>query len=124
MSMLVSIFKWREQNETEKWIAPHVGHLYTIILADVLKRWHSLLGEESILCTGTDEHGMKIQQAAVKQGKDVREFCDEMSKPFKSLAKAANVDWTHFIRTSEPDHRFAVQHFWLLFEAAWYDIRR
>ncbi len=57
---------------------------------------------------------MKIQQAAVKQGKDVREFCDEMSKPFKSLAKAANVDWTHFIRTSEPDHRFAVQHFWLL----------
>ena len=85
-----------------------------MIIADVLKRWHSLLGEESILCTGTDEHGIKIQQAASKQGKDVREFCDEMSQQFKSLAKEANVDWSHFIRTSEPDHRFAVQHFWLL----------
>lgn len=57
---------------------------------------------------------MKIQQAAAKQGKDVRVFCDEMYKPFESLAKEANVDWTHFIRTSEPDHRFAVQHFWLM----------
>ena len=57
---------------------------------------------------------MKIQQAAQKQGKNVRAFCDEMCKPFESLAKEASIDWTHFIRTSEPDHRFAVQHFWLL----------
>ena len=57
---------------------------------------------------------MKIQQAASNQDKDVREFCDEMCQPFKQLAKEADIDWTHFIRTSEPDHRFAVQHFWLL----------
>lgn len=57
---------------------------------------------------------MKIQQAAAKQDRDVRAFCDEMYKPFESLAKEANIDWTHFIRTSEPDHRFAVQHFWLM----------
>ena len=94
--------------------APHIGHLYTLVLADILKRWHAVLGEKSILCTGTDEHGMKIQQAAAKEGKDVRAFCDEMYKPFESLAKEANIDWTHFIRTSEPDHRFAVQHFWLM----------
>jgi methionyl-tRNA synthetase len=41
--------------------APHVGHLYSIVLADILKRWHVLLGEKAILCTGTDEHGMKVK---------------------------------------------------------------
>lgn len=81
--------------------APHIGHLYTLILSDVLKRWHALIGQKSILCTGTDEHGMKVgqqllkdnqrmqvlkscqvQRAASKAGKDVRAFCDEMHKPF------------------------------------------
>ena len=99
---------------------PHVGHLYTSILTDVLKRWHALLGKKSILCTGTDEHGMKIQQAAAKAGQDVRAFCDESYKAFKDLAREAEIDWDHFIRTSEPDHRFAVQHFWLMLrERGW-----
>ena len=99
---------------------PHVGHLYTSILTDVLKRWHALLGKKSILCTGTDEHGMKIQQAAAKAGQDVRAFCDESYKSFKDLAREAEIDWDHFIRTSEPDHRFAVQHFWLMLrERGW-----
>ena len=40
--------------------APHIGHLYTLVLADILKRWNVLLGRESILVTGTDEHGMKV----------------------------------------------------------------
>lgn len=41
-------------------VAPHVGHLYTLVLTDILKRWHALLGTRSILVTGTDEHGMKV----------------------------------------------------------------
>ena len=41
-------------------LAPHVGHLYTLVLADILKRWNVLLGRKSILVTGTDEHGMKV----------------------------------------------------------------
>lgn len=41
-------------------VAPHVGHLYTLVLTDILKRWHALLGQKSILVTGTDEHGMKV----------------------------------------------------------------
>ena len=57
---------------------------------------------------------MKIQRAAAKAGKDPRAFCDESYKPFESLARDIEVDWNHFIRTSEPDHRFAVQHFWLM----------
>jgi len=101
-------------------LAPHVGHLYTLVLTDIIKRWHALLGKKSILCTGTDEHGMKIQRAAAKAGQDVRTFCDDSYKPFKILARDANVDWDHFIRTSEPDHRFAVQHFWLVLrERGW-----
>ena len=42
-------------------IAPHVGHLYTLILTDILKRWQALRGRKAILCTGTDEHGMKVR---------------------------------------------------------------
>ncbi|KAL8826537.1 MAG: hypothetical protein Q9191_003741 [Dirinaria sp. TL-2023a] len=94
--------------------APHIGHLYTLILADILKRWHKLCGQNAVLCTGTDEHGMKIQRAATKAGQDVRSFCDKMHEPFDTLAQKANIDRDHFIRTSEPDHRLAVQHFWLL----------
>ena len=94
--------------------APHVGHLYTLILADVLKRWHTLRGRKSILCIGTDEHGMKIQRAAAKAERDPRGFCDEMHIPFKQLAQDAHIDHDHFVRTSEPPHRYAVQHFWLV----------
>ncbi len=97
-------------------VEPHIGHLYTLILTDILKRWNALLGKKSILCTGTDEHGMKIQQAAAKADQDARAFCNDMYKPFEKLAKQAHVDYDHFIRTSEPDHRFAVQHFWLMLQ--------
>ena len=45
---------------TDPLSAPHVGHLYTLVLTDILKRWQVLLGRKAILCTGTDEHGMKV----------------------------------------------------------------
>jgi methionyl-tRNA synthetase len=41
-------------------LAPHVGHLYTMVLSDILKRWQTLMGKKAILCTGTDENGMKV----------------------------------------------------------------
>ncbi|KAL8709646.1 MAG: hypothetical protein Q9225_007415 [Loekoesia sp. 1 TL-2023] len=100
--------------------APHIGHLYTLVLADVFKRFHALKGRKAILCTGTDEHGMKIQQAAQKAGQDVRAFCDENYRSFDTLAKRAEIQYDHFIRTSEPDHRFAVQHFWLMLKERGY----
>ncbi|KAI4259326.1 MAG: hypothetical protein L6R42_004624 [Xanthoria sp. 1 TBL-2021] len=99
---------------------PHVGHLYTIVLTDVLKRFHALKGRKAILCTGTDEHGMKIQRAAEKAKQDVRAFCNENFSAFNRLATLANVQYDHFIRTSEPDHRFAVQHFWLMLKERGY----
>ncbi|KAL8794790.1 MAG: hypothetical protein Q9182_007596, partial [Xanthomendoza sp. 2 TL-2023] len=98
----------------------HGSHLYTIVLTDVLKRFQLLKGRKAILCTGTDEHGMKIQKAAEKARQDVRAFCDVNSKAFLSLAKAADISYDHFIRTSESDHRFAVQHFWLMLKQRGY----
>lgn len=63
--------------------APHVGHLYTMVLADIHKRWHVLKGEKALLCTGTDEHGLKIQRASAKAGVDPKTFCDKGAEIFK-----------------------------------------
>ncbi|PKY02113.1 methionine-tRNA synthetase [Aspergillus campestris IBT 28561] len=93
--------------------APHVGHLYTMVIADILKRWRTLNGAtDAQLLTGTDEHGMKIQQAALAAGMDTQAFCDRNYKTFEELAKAATLDNDYFIRTTEPAHREAVQYFW------------
>ncbi|KAL2858914.1 tRNA synthetases class I (M)-domain-containing protein [Aspergillus pseudodeflectus] len=97
--------------------APHVGHLYTMVIADVLKRWRAVLGEEGAqLLTGTDEHGMKIQQAAQAAGIDTQAFCDRNCKTFKDLAQAADLDHDHFIRTTDASHKQAVQYFWEMLE--------
>ncbi|KIV78489.1 methionine-tRNA ligase [Exophiala sideris] len=93
--------------------APHVGHLYTLVLADVLKRWAILRGDLGAkLLTGTDEHGMKIQKAAQKANTDVKLFCDHHAQQFKSLCNAANITYDRFIRTTDEDHKSAVEHFW------------
>ncbi|KAI9876198.1 MAG: methionyl-tRNA synthetase [Pleopsidium flavum] len=91
-----------------------------MVLADILKRWEVLRGKQAILSTGTDEHGMKIQRAASKAGMDLRSFCDKNYKAFELLAKRANVDCDYFIRTSNSDHRSAVQHFWMMLKERGY----
>lgn len=92
---------------------PHVGHLYTILLADVLKRWQVLKGDhQAALLTGTDEHGMKVQKAAEKLDLPTKELCDKNAEVFKKLAETANVSYDRFMRTTDPDHRVAVEHFW------------
>lgn len=92
---------------------PHIGHLYTIILADVLKRWEVLKGDKkAALLTGTDEHGMKIQKAAEKLDLPTKELCDKNAQHFLQLASAANVSFDRFIRTTDEDHKIAVEHFW------------
>jgi methionyl-tRNA synthetase len=95
-------------------IAPHVGHLYTMVLTDILKRWQVLNGKKAILCTGTDEHGMKIQRAAEKANTAPKEFCDLTAETFKSLAKRAELSNDHFVRTTDADHKDAVQYFWCM----------
>ncbi|EPS36424.1 hypothetical protein H072_10053 [Dactylellina haptotyla CBS 200.50] len=92
--------------------APHIGHLYTSVVADVLKRWQQFKGNEALLLTGTDEYGIKIQQAASRAGVDPKAFVDVGADTFKKLAAAANISYDRFMRTTDPDHREAVQHFW------------
>ncbi|GAB7345326.1 hypothetical protein MBLNU457_3679t1 [Dothideomycetes sp. NU457] len=96
--------------------APHVGHMYTMILADVMKRWAVLQGKRAILCTGTDEHGMKIQQAAQKAESDPKTFCDQGAEVFKTLAAQVGMSNDHFVRTTDPAHRETVEYVWHLLD--------
>ncbi|KAJ2796661.1 methionyl-tRNA synthetase [Coemansia helicoidea] len=91
---------------------PHIGHFYTIVLADAIKRYADLQGKATKLSAGTDEHGLKIQQAADKAGEEPLAFCTRFSDRFRALMGAANASNTDFIRTSEPRHREAVARFW------------
>lgn len=88
--------------------------MYTMILADVLKRWQTLQGRKALLCTGTDEHGMKVQKAALREGVPPKQLCDTLAATFQDLAKKCNVDYDFFIRTTDADHVAAVEHFWHL----------
>jgi methionyl-tRNA synthetase len=85
-----------------------------MVLADVFKRWQTLLGNRAILCTGTDEHGMKVQQAAANHAMEPKQFCDENAERFEELAQLSRVDYDRFIRTTDPDHVQAVEYFWCL----------
>ncbi|KAK6334828.1 methionyl-tRNA synthetase [Orbilia javanica] len=100
--------------------APHIGHLYTTVLADVVKRWQELKGNEARLCTGTDEYGLKIQQAATIAGVNPKSFCDTGAETFKRLADTANIGYDRFIRTTDPDHQAAVEHVWRVLREAGY----
>ncbi|KAG9239679.1 tRNA synthetases class I (M)-domain-containing protein [Amylocarpus encephaloides] len=100
--------------------APHVGHLYTMVLTDVLKRWQVLKGRKAILCTGTDEHGMKVQQAAAVANMPPKEFCDLTAGTFKHLAECIGLSNDHFVRTTDETHKDAVQYAWHILNARGY----
>lgn len=88
---------------------PHIGHSYTTILADVLARYHRLLGEPTFFLTGTDEHGLKVQQAADKAGIAPQEQADRTVVRFQELWAKLDITHDDFIRTTEPRHTKIVQ---------------
>lgn len=92
--------------------SPHVGHLYTALLGDALARWHRILGHPTLYSIGTDEHGVKVQEAAIKNGKDVQTFCDEVTQTFSDLWRESNLSHDVYIRTTEARHKKAVEHLW------------
>ncbi len=92
--------------------APHVGHAYTSIAADVMARWHRLDGHDVFFLTGTDEHGQKVEQAALAAGIDPQDFVDRVSADFRDMAEAMNVSFDDFIRTTEPRHLQACTALW------------
>jgi len=88
---------------------PHIGHSYTTVVADVLRRYRRLFGEETLFLTGVDEHGQKVQAAAEKRGRPPQQHCDELSENFKSIWKELGIDYDIFMRTTSDFHKKAVQ---------------
>lgn len=88
---------------------PHIGHAYTTIIADVLKKYWMLKGEEVFLLTGTDEHGQKIEQAAKKKGLDINSYVDSISNRFKATWDSFQIDYDKFMRTTFLEHSLSVK---------------
>lgn len=93
--------------------APHLGHALEKVQADVIVRYHRLLGEDVFFLTGTDENSLKNVQAAKKQGISIRELVNLNSQKFYDLKKALNLSFDDFIRTTESRHIKGAQKLWL-----------
>jgi methionyl-tRNA synthetase len=89
--------------------APHLGHAYTTIAADVMARHHRQRGEDVFFLTGTDEHGEPVADAAHAQGVTPQELADKNAERFKALAPLIGASNDFFIRTSDPQHMAKVQ---------------
>jgi methionyl-tRNA synthetase len=112
---------------------PHIGHAYEVIATDWLARFARLDGRDTFFMTGTDEHGLKIAQAARKEGVEPQQFVDGMVQHFIAMCDRLNISRDRFIRTTDPDHKAVVQALWRrLVEAGdiyldryegWYSVR-
>jgi methionyl-tRNA synthetase len=112
---------------------PHIGHAYEAIAADAMARFQRARGRDVRFQTGTDEHGLKMAQAARTEGVEPRAFADKMSQLFQDMCDKLNVSYDRFIRTSRPDHYRASQAIWAAMEErgdlyldryeGWYSVR-
>ena len=93
--------------------SPHIGSVYSTLIADIIARYKRLEGKEVVFLTGTDEHGQKVFEAAQKAGKEPQQFVDEIATKFESVFKKWNLSYDIFMRTSQPEHKKAVQE-WIL----------
>ncbi|GHV13591.1 methionine--tRNA ligase [Fibrobacterales bacterium] len=84
---------------------PHIGHAYSTVLTDVLTRFHRLFGFDASFMTGVDEHGQKVQKAAAAKGVSPQAHVDEYNLHFKNLWAKLNVEYIHFIRTTDGYHK-------------------
>jgi methionyl-tRNA synthetase len=88
---------------------PHLGHAYEKVVADVIARARRSLGQETFFLTGLDEHGQKVQQAAVAEGKTPAAYCDELAVVWKNFAAKLELTNDDFVRTTDPRHKQVVQ---------------
>jgi methionyl-tRNA synthetase len=112
---------------------PHIGHAYEAIAADVIARFQRSQGRDVRFQTGTDEHGLKMAQAARAEGVEPRAFANKMSLLFQAMCDILNVSYDRFILTSQPDHYRASQAIWKAMEErgdlylgryeGWYSVR-
>lgn len=87
----------------------HIGHAYTTTVADSLARWHRFAGRDVYFVTGSDEHGQKIQRAALAKGVTPQAYVDEIVASFKHLWDKMNIRYDDFVRTTDDRHHRAVQ---------------
>jgi len=90
---------------------PHLGTAYSTVNADAIARWHRLIGDEVKFLTGTDEHGLKVAEAARDQGVSPQEWADRTSARFVEAWAALDIANDDFLRTTEDRHRITVQAF-------------
>lgn len=88
---------------------PHIGHTCTTVAADVLARFHKILGDEVFFLTGTDEHGQKVAEAAEKEGLSPKDYCDKIAPRFEEAWRNLNIGFDFFIRTTDPRHEKVVE---------------
>jgi methionyl-tRNA synthetase len=96
---------------------PHLGTAYTTIVTDALRRFHQVLGDETFMLTGTDEHGLKIEREAKAKGMEPKAFTDGISQRFREAWPKLDVAADRFIRTTDPDHEAFVKDLWKKVEA-------
>lgn len=89
--------------------APHIGHAYEKIAADIVARYQRLLGKDVFFLTGTDEHGIKVEKAASAAGMSPQEFVDDIAAKFQQAWKRLEISNDYFIRTTEDKHVKVVQ---------------
>ena len=87
---------------------PHIGNTYEIVLADAIARYKRLTGYDVYFQTGTDEHGQKIEQKALEQGKQPQEYVDEIALEVRKIWDVMNTSYDKFVRTSNPNHKEVV----------------
>lgn len=113
--------------------APHIGHAYEVVASDAIARFKRIDGYDVFFMTGTDEHGLKIQQTADKSGTTPKAFVDEMAAKFKAMADRLDCSYDRFIRTTDPDHLPSTQELWRRMQekgdiylskySGWYSVR-
>jgi methionyl-tRNA synthetase len=113
---------------------PHIGHAYTAMVTDAIARFQRLDGFDVRFLTGTDEHGLKMQQTAIAEGLTPLALADRNSARFREMMTALNISYDDYIRTTEPRHERACQALWRAIEkngdiylgkyAGWYSVRQ
>lgn len=91
---------------------PHIGHAYEAIATDAIARFQRMRGRDVFFLTGTDEHGLKMAQAARERGIEPAVFAQEMSGYFREMDEMLDISFDRFIRTTEPEHHKASQAIW------------
>jgi methionyl-tRNA synthetase len=113
--------------------APHIGHAYEVVASDAIARFKRIDGYDVFFMTGTDEHGLKIQQTADRNGTTPKAFVDEMAAKFRAMADRLDCSYDRFIRTTDPDHLPSTQELWRRMQekgdiylskySGWYSVR-